>query len=65
MKVKIITGQELVESYYELVKYLHKNHIEILREYQIKSGNKPLKLPMLEYYKNNPEMVYLITGNKQ
>lgn len=54
----------IVKEFYEFIVFIYREYPEILIEYNKKLG-RPIKVPMLEYYKDNPEMMYIITGKKK
>ena len=62
MKIRF-KKEEIVKDFYEFVEFVYLNKPELLMEFN-KLRKHPIKLPILEYYKDNKKMLFLITGKK-
>ena len=52
--------EEIVEEFYEFIQFMYRIYPEILIQYQKLRGNKPLKLPILEYHKKDKQLLKLL-----
>ena len=60
-KTETFTRGELVKEFYEFVRMVYSKHPDIIKEFNQTMG-RPIKIPMLEYYKEDKDMLKALIG---